>query len=461
MGYTKCKMLRKDFRAHRKFFFISTLILFLSFSFNLFGAVSTEAFLRNFKDSESLITNQIICRGQPYAGQLLEAKDATKGNVQTKCDPTGLKPYSSQYGLQGKVYTAGYIIATKVTHMRPLIYVALAQLLTALASAACLALIALWARARFGRIPAITLVLLVSISPMIVGFARNLYWALPLLLLPIVYVLYGFPSAKNNKGKLLFWALLAVLLYIRFLCGYEYITTITFMVAALVAYHLYMQKSTVGTYIRQMTIVGIVAVMSFAAALGTHIVSLNGYTGSTKQSITIIKQRAIERTTNSKDYLSYPYKGLKFTLGDFYSTADSYFMLDNQSDDQSEVISTLVSYVNYALLPVVTSPVTLNQPFGSYIESLTMFVGILGGLFYTRHKWCKEIAIRDLNAMYLAALIGLAGYISWLVLAHSHSLVHPHINGILMYLPFALFGYLIVGVFIQSMTRKVILRYKR
>jgi len=107
---------------------------------------------------------------------------------------------------------------------------------------------------------------------MIVGFARNLYWALPLLLLPIVYVLYGFPSAKNNKGKLLFWALLAVLLYIRFLCGYEYITTITFMVAALVAYHLYMQKSTVGTYIRQMTIVGIVAVMSFAAALGTHIV---------------------------------------------------------------------------------------------------------------------------------------------------------------------------------------------
>jgi len=59
-------------------------------------------------------------------------------------------------------------------------------------------------------------------------------------------------------------------------------------------------------------------------------------------------------------------------------------MLDNQSDDQSEVISTLVSYVNYALLPVVTSPVTLNQPFGSYIESLTMFVGILGGLFY--HK---------------------------------------------------------------------------
>jgi hypothetical protein len=53
------------------------------------------------------------------------------------------------------------------------------------------------------------------------------------------------------------------------------------------------------------------------------------------------------------------------------------------------------------------------------------------------------------------------GYLSWLILARSHSLVHAHINGILLYLPFALFGYIIIGLYLQTLSGRVWKKIKK
>ncbi len=442
-----------EVKKHRLFFAVSTLALFFSFAFNAFGAMTVPSFLMNFKDSEALVVNQIRCKGQPFSSQMLEIKKITTSNTQERCDQSQLKPYSSQYGLQGKVYTLGYRVVAKVANIEVGTYVAAAQLFTALASAACFGLLTLWVRARHGLGAGIVLAVLLAVSPMLVGFGRNLYWVLPFMVLPFIYTLYAYDRSARLSRQLLFWAGLAVLLYLRYLCGYEYITTITIMVAAAVLYHLYMLKSTKRVYAKQVAIVFSVSIVSFVAAVGTHIYSLASYAGSTGQAVAVIKQRALERTTRSGEYLAYPVSGLKSNLPDHYAIANSYIDFESHIRKPSQSWSSLASLMNYVFMPLIGVPVALSQPFATYSQSLAVFVITLSLLYIGRRKWVTAERARAVNGLFLGAAVGFLGYLSWLVLARSHSLVHGHINGILLYLPFAFFAYTLIGAYLSSRVR--------
>lgn len=449
----------KDLKKHRRFFLIAAGVLFLSFSLNIFGAVKTDDFLHNYKDSEALVANQIACKGKAQDGQLLVRSDPAATSADYSCNQKKLRPYSSQYGLQGRVYTQGYEIVSSVVSIPPRAYVAIAQLSTALVSALCLAALALWARSRFGRIPAVTFVIMVAISPMIVGFSRNLYWTLPLLFLPFIYALYAYGPDAARPKKTLFWSVLGVLLYLRYLTGYEFITTITIMVAAAIGYHLFVQKNSKKTYVKEIALVAGVSILGFAAALGTHLVSLQETTGSMGKAAEVIKARALERTTNAEDYLPYAYSGFQLTSTDLYRISDSYVGLESRAQGSSQMWASIVSFVNYALLPVVNIPVALNQPFGAIIQSVGVFSLLLAILFIMRMRLLPKHLIHTVNALFLGALIGLAGYLSWLLLARSHSIVHAHINGILVYMPFALFGFMLIGIYLQAAIARVKQKY--
>lgn len=449
MGYDDA--MTRFFRRHWRFLAATTAVLFLAFTIDLFGAQPPAAFISNFQDSEALVTNQLICRGQPYGNQLLEIKTPEPGqNTFHECRPDVLKPYSSQFGLQGKIYTLAYQATTKVVPIGPLTFVALARIGTALLSAFVLALFVLWVRLRFGLIPAITTTALIGLSPMLVGFARNLFWALPLFVTPLVYALYRYNPLARIKQQIPFWAIVGLLLYLRYLCGYEYLTTLTIMVAAAVAYHLYRHRSPFTQYLRQFGLVLGVSVLAFALALATHMATLSQTAGSTANAITVVKSRALERTANADHYLAYPAMGLQANLSDAYRISNNYLNLDDHAQ-KSRIWAAVAATINYALMPVAVSPVALVQPFATYMQSLLAFVLLLVVLYRTRHRWAARVESRELRALFLAAALGLVGLLSWLVMAPSHSLVHAHINGILLYLPFALFGYVILGIGAQTL----------
>lgn len=445
----------REVQKHKRFFVATIVALFASFAFNFFGSMSTPAFLLSFKDSEALVVNQIRCKGEPYTDQLLELKKPVNSDTQPVCKPNDLRPYSSQYGLQGKLYTFGYKITDKIFHIQVETYVAAAQLLTAFLSAVCFALLALWIRRHFNVFVANAFTILVALSPMVVGFARNLYWALPLMLLPFIYVLYMYRARASKKYQLGFWAGLASLFFLRYLCGYEYITTLTIMAAAGVFYYLYLdapfKRANWKRYAQQTTLVLLVSIVGFAAAGGTHILTLQHSVGGVSNAIKIIKSRAEERTAHSDRYLKYPFSGLKANLPDFYLINNSYFDFDERSLHPSQLEATGVAYLNYAALPVINLPITLQQPFATYAQSLTVLVVVLSVLFARRKKWVAKAYEKQVLALFAGAIVGLAGFLSWLVLARPHSLVHAHINGILIYLPFALFAYMIIGLYLQTL----------
>lgn len=435
---------------HTRLYVLSVLFLFVSFALNGLGVLTTEQFVKNFKDSEALVTSQVKCEGRLYGGQLLNTREGTPKGT---CDPANYEPYSSQFGIQGRAYTLGYKILKKVVHISPSAYVALAQLLTALSSAAVLALVVLWVRSNLGKIPALTVLVLVGLSPMIVGFSRNLYWAMPLMFLPVAYVLYAFrpDRLKPGRGALVFFVGLVLLLYIKYLAGYEFLTAFTILPIALMSYSLYVNGESLKSYIKATLAVGLVSLVAFGAALTTHAVSLNPLTGSMSRSVAVIRQTAKERTTESKKYTSYAYYRLKDTANDVYQITNTYLDYDTREKGNSIILSEVVSLFNYAILPIVNVPIAFNSPFGVLLQSNALFVMILAFIFVSRRRLgLSEGRLRALRGLYLALLIGFAGFASWLLLARAHSLVHVHINGIMLYLPFALVGYMIVGIALET-----------
>lgn len=444
-------------KTYRNFYLVAVLVLFLSFAFDFFGAITPDEFVYNYKSSEALVTNEVACKGQLYAGQLAEQKGGySPSTFSLDCNPSQLTPYSSQFGLQGRAYTLGYRVLTKAAHLGIRSYIAVAQLVTALLSAAILGLLALWVRARFTLFAASTFTLLLALSPMIVGFSRNLYWALPLFYAPFVAMLYYYDPKRRGRKALWVWLVVGFLVYLKFLCGYEYVTSFAIMLMAVTAYFLYLARATRLGYLKQFIIAGIVSVLAFGAALATHVYALNAYTGSTSKSIATIKKRAFERTVNADKYTQYAFQNVRHTLGGYYDVSNTYFSYELHSQSKSEASATAVNLVNYALLPLVHIPVTLNQPFAVFAQSLTVVILLLIYL-YRKRFWLQPALLGEVNALYVAMLFGLLGYLSWMIFAHPHSLVHAHINGILMYLPFAIFAYIALALYLEA----GLLRFKK
>jgi hypothetical protein len=449
----------RDIRENKLFFSLVTTGLFLSFAFNIFGAVSPEGFGLDFKDSEALVNNQIMCKGKLFANQLVAIKSelgpGTSSSV-TDCSSQNLMPYSSHFGLQGKFLSAIYNGVDLVFgSFGSKMYIALAQLLMALASATLFAVFTLWVKQKYGQFSAVFVALCVALSPMLVGFGRNLYWALPLMVVPLILSLYYYKRDRRGVERVVFWAIISLSLYLRYLTGYEYVTTFTIMVFAVIAYKLYLEQAHLKDYVKNAGVVLGVSLIAFVAAMTTHIVSLASYTGSTEASIRVIANRAQERTISAEGYTVYPYQNLTRTAPGLQSAISAYGDYEKLAHSGSLLAAVIVNSIVYLLIPVVNIPVEFNQSLGVYLQSTLVFLIILAALYATRKKWTLHTELRGVEALYVGLALGIIGYASWFVLGFSHSLVHAHINGILLYLPTALFGFIILALFSKRSIKKI------
>ena len=430
-------------------------ILFLSFFGNIFGVGLWREWFDGFqRDSSAIIEKTARCKEKfGYSGPLIVAKNEDYNSVMTTggCDASLLKPYASQYGLQARIITA---LAPKDNAKLPSYFKKVNVVLSA-AMAALMALVALRVRKLFGFVAAVVFAILVAFSPWIVGYAQNMYWIEPLMFAPFAFAFLSYSYCKSSKKLWLFYLGEAILLFLKLLGGYEYISTIAMSVLVpIIFFELINNKQKIIRLWKHAVMTCIVVVMAFVGAYATNFMTLSDYYHSSDTALKMINERASERGLSGiRKMRAHAIGNLKTLLPESYTFADRFINMEELAKDTGPTYQYLViNASNYVLLPALSLPLSFKGVFGDIIQSV--FVWILAGyllLFYLKKR---HHSFKYYRSFLWALHASLAGALSWLILMPGHALPHAHINGIVFYIPLLPFVYMVVGLYIGNIVKK-------
>jgi hypothetical protein len=327
--------------------------------------------------------------------------------------PTG-EDYTSQFGLHGMVMS---LLSPGASLYQPF------RLVTAVLLAAVLATAILAARRAWGVRAAVVLGALLYTAPWLNAFGPSTYWQLWTLLLPMLAALLVWPRlGQGRRARLRGALLIAGLVFVKCLCGYEFITTLVLGVVAVVAFCEYRDRID-RRLLGRLAGAGAAAVAGFAAALAVHATQLAVLVGD----VSLIEGRAGDRTF-------WP-----TTMGIIAPRVTAQAgPVGRWLIEQNEALGVWLFRMRYFLSDAavaVPAPRALGVgplPFEIPIQLFVVVFGVLAWRAF-RGRGADAAVQRRLA---VAAAIGLAGAMSWMVLAFGHMIVHPHVDAIVFYLPF-------------------------
>lgn len=387
-------------------FAVLIILLTLNYSVNFLSnkeeIVGTTPFYGFQSDSEYLVISKIFTDyfNKSSSKYGLNAIINEEGNridniyINEYKDEYSILDYPSQVGIQGHIFSFMY----NKLH----ISIKLLRLICCTLLAVILVGISYIISKKYNKILGVIFYLTFLLSPWIVAFARNLYWVeftwfLPMLLSLIISVNY---SKKRLKICI---PLIFVSIFIKCLCGYEYITTIMFAAISffIIDFFKTIDKKERITILKNIFIVGLVCLIAFATAIVLHAV-LRG-NGNVKEGIvSIYKNDVLRRTVISSNSVKYTGALGESTGAGILETVRKYFKWNTN-----------------IILGIE----------GKYFN--VIFVSCLLILLYRIYKKDKEI--KNDTIMFI---VFLACTISWLVLGKAHSYLHTHINFVLWYFGF-------------------------
>lgn len=369
-------------------------------------------------DSDSLVFSALASPTRPWWGTLMY--------------PTGER-YTSQFGLQGMVMA----LLSPGTELYGLFRVVTAGLAGAVLAAA---VVAAW-RAWGGRAATILLVLLAT-SYWLNAFGPSTYWQLWTLLLPgLVPLLVWHRLGEGRRKWLRGGALIAAVVFLKCLCGYEYISTILLSAAAGVAFHelrgrldLRLLRTVVGACLA--------GLVGFVAALAINIVQLIALDGTAEN----IWARVVSRTFQPAENLQ-----LVFDLDRSWHDPVWGWLIAH-SDNPFRLW--LFQAIHYLTSPAVDVP---NRSFiglgpGAPYELPVWLFIVIWALLAVQAVRGRQADAALQRRLAVAAGIGLAGGASWLLLAYGHMMFHLHIDAIVFYLPFLPLLYAMIAVRLQTVS---------
>ena len=430
-------------------------VLFLSFFGNIFGVGLWREWFDGFqRDSSAIVEKTARCKEKSgYSGPLIVAKNEYYNSVMTTggCDASLLKPYASQYGLQARIITA---LAPNDSAKLPVYFKKVNVVLSA-AMAALMALVALRVRKLFGFVTAAVFATLVAFSPWVVGYAQNMYWIGPLMFAPFAFAFLSYSYCKSSKKMWLFYLGETILLFLKLLGGYEYISTIAISVfVPIIFFELVNNKQKVISLWKHAVMTGVVVVVAFVGAYVTNFMALSDYYHSSDTALKMINERASERGLSGvRKMRTHAVGNLKTLLPESYEFANRFINMEELAKDRGSTYQYLaINAGNYVLLPALSLPLSLKGMVGEIVQSVLVWV-LVGYLvlFYLKRRYPSFKYYRS----FLWSLhISLAGALSWLILMPGHALPHAHINGIVFYMPLLLFVYMVVGLYIGNIVKK-------
>ena len=430
-------------------------VLFLSFFGNIFGVGLWREWFDGFQhDSSAIVEKTARCKEKSgYSGPLIVAKNEDYNSVMMAedCDASLLKPYASQYGLQARIITA---LAPNDSAKLPVYFKKVNVVLSA-AMAALMALVALRVRKLFGFVAAAVFATLVAFSPWVVGYAQNMYWIEPLMFAPFAFAFLSYSYCKSSKKMWLFYLGETILLFLKLLGGYEYISTIAISVLVpIIFFELVNNKQKVIKLWKHAVMTCVVVVVAFVGAYVTNFMALSDYYHSSDTALKMINERASERGLSGiRKMRTHAVGNLKTLLPESYEFANRFINMEELAEDKGSTYQYLaINAGNYVLLPALSLPLSLKGIVGEIVQSVLVWV-LVGYLvlFYLKRR---HPSFKYYRSFLWSLHISLAGALSWLILMPGHALPHAHINGIVFYMPLLLFVYMVVGLYIGNIVKK-------
>ena len=421
--------------------FVFIFILIFSFHVNLFGVGYGDSWFKNFQLDSALITQKTAeCKGEyPYDGPIVPAKghDYAETMMHEGCVVGDFAPYASQFGLQSRIVA----FFAPVDNSRIQSYMEKVQFLLTVIFAVMLYLVVRKVRSLFNLKTAYILCVALALSPWLVVFARNTYWFAFIMFAPFVFSFLTYQFFKNTRKLIFFYAIIAVLLFVKFLNGYEHASTVALSVLAPVAfYELRSRKVKVLDLWRPAVAILGVSIVALGSAIFINIANLSGYMGSWGDASKAVLSRASDRATGIQAVQGNVILGFEATAPNIYGAIDKIHDIDHlKSGEGNGAVFAALSAVSYLSLPAISLPFVFREPIGEIIQSMAAL------LVLTVVALCRMKG--EYKRSFVAAfVISLLGTLSWLILMPAHAFPHVHLNGIIFYMPLLIFCYVILGV---------------
>lgn len=421
------------------FFLVVTLVFTFNFKENIFSSAADSFFDYFQTDGESLVVGRLALSEQngltDHAGFLgwthpMPETD-NKYIFQYQAYQNGLEfnryeGYYSQPGMQAFLFG----LACKVTGLKGEKALAcfrwIVSFCTALAFTAFLA----WIMSCWGWPATVFTFICLLFSQWITVYGRNLFWVLSAFYLPFLVGLGWLHSGEQkSKHPLLFtFLLMFVSMFIKvLLTGFEYITTVMIMAVVPWAFYAIDRRWDTRKIIKSLLMAGGGVLSAVIAGIAWLTVQLSALSDSLKEGISYIAWSFGKRT-----------HGL---AGEDY---DPVFQRSIESS-QWEVLS---AYLNDHALHMAhwfenPLPKTLSiVPFSFCILCFAMISYIALSSETIRQN---KPFYRRQTALTVTLWLSLLAPLSWFVIFKGHSYIHTHMNPIVWYMPFMLFGFVLAG----------------
>lgn len=387
-----------------------TAILFAGFSYDIFRVVDRENYHTELTRHHYLGYDSFL---------VLDRLHLTEQGKASALAPLTEK-YYSQFGLQGVVL--GLVLKATSCAAVPLAYAAanVGALLTALLLAAFFADI----QRRFGPWAGGTGVLLTACSPILALMVPSLYWCTYLLFAPFVctWLLHDWLQARR-AGPWLRAALVFGFVFLKCLCGYEYVTTVILSPLPALWYFRGACQQTMRSFLLQSAGVVVAGVAAFALALAVHAGQLTYVVGV--NGIEVIRERAVSRTVRER--------------GGEGPTLPIRKSLRRLPERVAYPVS---CFLEYFQLSAVATPGYLQQYRRPVPIRHFLTFTLLAGLIAVVGRRRIPDPVRWLAG---AVLLAFLTAVSWNALAINHMSIHFHLNRIIFFVPFLPLCYALLG----------------
>ena len=402
-------------KTPKTFLALSTLVLFLSFRFNIPPLVPEGWFVGYEAYSDRLVFfplmgDTINSRKLLLSGKILPYERDVKGNKKLllhdhQSQPLAFDDYTSQVGLARWLLKPFWSVTVKIFkhHPKKFFYAfETIRTITAIANALALSLLFLWLFSEFpSRFSWMFWILALFHHDFVIATGKSVYWQMWSWYAPMLVNLY---FLRKSFSLPLLFSLNALLIAIKCLMGYEYISTI------LVALTLPFIYDAVKFHSWKKLKPGIIASMGgmvgFFLAMGIHGAILYWESYNPVEILSSIIRGRTHAYLGLENVLSFYHESLR---GSVFQNLEVYLF-------NEKILGRLGFY------------------------TLILFFSSVAYLGFARGFKKKKT-----QAFFVMVTIAILGTLSWYVLAKGHSNTHTHINYVLWHLPT---GYLVYMFYI-------------
>lgn len=338
--------------------------------------------------------------------------------TKTEDIPDGYALYLSQIGGQGFVLS----FFDKILPFDNNIKFKFFKLINAALCALCLILFMLWAYRNWGIISIVIYFVLILFSPWLVFFGNSLFWVLWAFYIPfltMLFLLYKKHMNPKSISNRQIWIFLYLSVLIKcFFNGFEFFTTSFACIFCPILYYFLLERKSIKEFI----IFSLKTGMIIFSALITQTLIL-------VMQLTYVKGNLI----SALNYLSYTF---------IRRASFSYY----ENDDYGVIGSIKFIFAKYLQGNAFGLKLFNLENFNIFFIALFSIIVLSGIIIYLHTIFKKRDQYLKNKALLITTAFSFICPASWFIIFREHSYFHRHLDFIVWYIPFLLYGFLVIGV---------------